>query len=111
MIIALASDGEGKIAERFRDAKEFLLYEVAAGRVLHRDTVHPETHDAPGVARFLQECNADLLICNKISTREYDALDAEGIKLVGGISGADDSMLNAYLNGSLEFRNGFKYNE
>ena len=111
MIIALASDGRGRIASRFCDTKEFLLYEVATGKVLRRDTVHPEEHDAPGVARFLQECNADLLICNKISVREYDALDAEGIKLVGGISGAEDSMLNAYLNGSLEFRNDFKYNE
>ncbi len=109
MIIVLACDENRCIAGRFCDAREFRRYELAAGRVLCCDTVFAPERTPEALAAFLLECNADLLICGKISECEYEALDAEGIKLVGGISGADDAMLNAYLNGSLEFRNDFRY--
>lgn len=98
MIIALACEA-GEIAERFVLASEFAVYEIEFGRVSNRNTVTPgERAREP----FLRECGVDLVICGRIGRGSRRRLMEEGIKFFGGVSGARERVLSAYLDGSLE---------
>ncbi len=47
--------------------------------------------------------NIDVLICGGIGAGAQMALDAEGIKLYGGVVGYADDAVNDYLAGKLNF--------
>ena len=109
MKIALGCDSRGGIAATFAEITEFRLYEITSGRVTERTTLHPAACGAAGRGRFLFECGVDLLICGRVARAEYAALDGQGLRVVGGVSGTDDPVLNAYLAGELELRRDFLY--
>ena len=55
------------------------------------------------LAGFLTEAGVDVLICGGIGGGAQSALATAGIKLYGGVSGAADEAVEAYLAGKLDY--------
>ena len=95
---------DGQIFQHFGHTELFRLYDVEDGRVVHRMTIRPTGAGHEAMAGVLKKAGADILICGGIGGGAKQAIAEMGIQLCAGVSGSSDGAVQAFLNGSLTYR-------
>ena len=93
----------GQIFQHFGHTRQFRLYEIADGRVVHTEVADTNGSGHGALAGFLMQRGVDTLICGGIGGGAQEALAAAGIRLYGGVSGDADAAVNALLSGELGY--------
>ena len=102
MKIAVTYDN-GNVFQHFGKTENFKVYEVEDNKVVSSEVIGSNGTGHGALAGLLAEQGIDVLICGGIGGGAQSALAAAGIKLYGGVSGAADEALEAYLAGKLDY--------
>ncbi len=87
----------GEIFQHFGHTEQFKLYDIENSQVVRSQIVDTNGQGHGALAGFLTEAGADVLICGGIGGGAQSALATAGIKLYGGVFGAADEAVEAYL--------------
>ena len=109
MRIAVCSEN-GEVFQHFGHTPEFLVCQVADGKVVSSETVSSGGIGHGALAGLLGENKIDLLICGGIGGDAMAALAEAGVEVIGGVSGDAKAAVDAYLAGTLAPRADFKCN-
>ena len=96
MIIAVAT-------ESGIDFNKFVYFRIEGNKVKEREEVKVAPGGAEELIKQLIGLEIDLLISNILSPELSDAFDEHGIHVISNISGRTDTIMAAYLNGTLNF--------
>lgn len=102
MRIAVTYENE-MIYQHFGHTSQFKLYDVEDGTVRDSRVVDTNGQGHGALAGFLAGLEVDILICGGIGGGAQTALSEAGIQLFGGVKGAADEAVRAYLAGSLSY--------
>ena len=92
---------EGKVSPVLDTATKLLITESRAQKKGSRFEVFLIKKDISQRCSFIRKLEIDVLICGAVSRIFSGMLKASGIKIVSGISGPVEDVLEAYLNGDL----------
>lgn len=101
MRIAVASEGLD-VSERFSRCTNFNYYKVSNNELVDSRNLPSEGHLCGSQANFLRQIEVKVLICNGISDRDIESMNAAGITVVAGASGRALEVADAYLHDLLE---------
>lgn len=93
----------GMIFQHFGHTEQFKLYDVENGQITSTQVVDTNGQGHGALAGFLTQAGADVLLCGGIGGGAQMALSEAGIRLYGGVSGAADDAVNAFLAEKLEY--------
>lgn len=95
--------GDGQVFQHFGHTQQFKLYDVENGTVFSSEVVDTDGQGHGALAGVLNALKVDTLICGGIGGGARAALDANGIKLYGGVTGSADEAVEALLAGRLDY--------
>lgn len=93
----------GNIFQHFGHTQQFKLYDIEDNRVMKSQIIDTNGSGHGALASLLSSVKADVLICGGIGGGAQIALEENGIKLYGGVSGNADDAVNAFVAGNLDF--------
>lgn len=93
----------GEVFAHFGHTEQFALYEIEDGKAVQKRIVDTEGSGHGALAGLLRDLKVDTLICGGIGGGARRALDEAGIRLFGGVTGDADAVVQALLDGSLDF--------
>ena len=93
----------GQIFQHFGHTEQFKVYEVEGDKILSSEIIDTNGHGHGALAGFLKVIGVDVLICGGIGGGAQMALAEAGIKLYGGVSGACDAAVEAFLVNNLGY--------
>ena len=102
MKIAVPYENE-QIFQHFGHTEQFKVYEVEDRKIVSKAVVDTNGQGHGALAGLLQAISADILICGGIGGGAQMALAEAGIKLYGGVSGACDAAVEAFLANNLGY--------
>lgn len=94
---------DGQVFQHFGHTKQFKVYDVEDGKVTGSQVVDTNGQGHGALAGVLKALKVDALICGGIGGGAREALDANGIKLYGGVAGSADEAVNALIGGELSY--------
>ena len=94
MKIAVCSEN-GEVFQHFGHTPEFLVCEVADGKVVSSEIVSSGGNGHGALAGLLGENKIDLLICGGIGGGAMAALAEAGVEVIGGVSGDAKAAVDA----------------
>ncbi len=100
----------GEIFQHFGHTQQFKVYDVEEGKVTAFEVVDTNGSGHGALAGVLTGLNVDVLICGGIGGGAQMALRAAGIELFGGVCGAADKAVDAYIAGNLAYNPDVKCN-
>ena len=92
---------EDKISPVLDTASKLLVIEDKTQNESSRFEANLLEQDLPRRCSFIRELDLDVLICGAVSRQFREMLKACGIKIISGISGPAEDVLEAYLKGAL----------
>ena len=93
----------GQIFQHFGHTEQFKIYTVENGKIVFSEVVDTNGSGHGALAGFLAEQNVTVLICGGIGGGAQMALADAGIKLYGGVRGACDAAVEAFLANNLSY--------
>ncbi len=100
----------GAIFQHFGHTEQFKVYDVEDGKIISSQVIGTNGQGHGALAGFLKNASVDILICGGIGGGAQIALKEAGIQLFGGVSGAADDAVKAYLEGNLSYNPDVKCN-
>ena len=102
MKIAVTYENE-QIFQHFGHTEQFKVYNVEDGKIIDTVVVDTNGQGHGALASLLMSLGADVLICGGIGGGAQVALADAGIKLYGGVRGACDAAVEAFLDNNLGY--------
>lgn len=93
----------GEIFQHFGHTSQFKVYDIENNQIVNEQIIDTDGQGHGALATFLNNAQADILICGGIGGGAQNALAQAGIKLFGGVMGNADDAVKAYLNGTLNY--------
>ena len=93
----------GEVFGHFGHTKEFKIYNTDGGKIISSEVVSTNGSGHGALSEMLKNLGVDVLICGGIGGGAQVALAMAGIKLYGGVKGAADDAVLAYLSDSLMY--------
>ena len=93
----------GQVFQHFGHTEQFKFYEVDNGQILGTKIVATNGQGHGALSGFLSNAKVEVLLCGGIGAGAQSALSAAGIKFYGGVCGAADEAVKAYLAGNLVY--------
>ena len=109
MKIAVTYDN-GNIFQHFGHTEQFKVYEIKDKEIISSEIIFTMGNGHGALATFLSLNKVDVLICGGIGGGAQNALSLAGITLYGGVSGACDDAVKAYIDGTLIYNPNVKCN-
>ncbi len=104
MLIALPTS-DGQLCMHFGHCEKFFIFEVdpAEKKIIAKTVVVPPPHEPGLLPRWLHNEGVDLVIAGGMGQRAQGIFAESGVKVVVGAQSAEaESVVMAYLNGTLE---------
>ena len=92
---------EDKVSPVLDTATKLLVTESETQKKGFRFEVYLIKKDMPQRCSFIKKLEIDVLICGAVSRHFSGMLKASGVKIISGISGPAEDVLEAYLKGDL----------
>jgi len=92
---------ENKVSPVLDTASRLMVVELKEGGPQSRLEIYLDERDLSRRCMRIQDLCVDTLICGAVTRHFSELLKASGIKLIQGISGQPEAVLNAYLDGTL----------
>ena len=99
MKLAVTYDND-QIFQHFGRTEHFKIYEIEDGRVINTEIIDTNGSGHGLLTGILMQHGVNALICGGIGGGAQTALRDAGIELLGGVSGAADEAVAAYLANS-----------
>lgn len=96
----------GQIFQHFGHTAQFKLYDIEDGKITKEQIIDTQGSGHGALAGFLQQCQADALVCGGIGMGAQMALKEAGIKLYAGVAGSADEAAKAFAAGTLVYAEG-----
>lgn len=93
---------DGEIFEHFGKSAQFKIYDIEDGAVADSKVVDSEGEGHAAVTSFLAALGVEIVICSGIGEGAFNALNEAGIKVVSGISGQADEIVNLLTGGPMD---------
>ena len=93
----------GQIFQHFGHTEQFKVYNIEDGKIVSKTIVDTNGQGHGALASLLMSLGADVLICGGIGGGAQMALAEAGIKLYGGVNGACDTAVEAFLANNLGY--------
>ena len=101
MRIAITTDND-EVFQHFGKCRFFTLLDVVNGKIVSSKLLDADGNGHSALAGLLASNNVNLLICGGIGGGAKEALKNAGIQIISGANGSIESVVKAYLNGSLK---------
>ena len=92
---------ENKVSPVLDTASRLMVVELKDEGPTSRFEIYLDEWDLPRRCLRIQDLCVDTLICRAVTRHFSDLPEASGIRLIQGISGQPEAVLNAYLDGTL----------
>jgi predicted Fe-Mo cluster-binding NifX family protein len=92
---------ENKVSPVLDTASRLMVVELKAEGPMSRFEIYLDERDLSRRCLRIQDLCVDTLICGAVTRHFSEMLKASGINLIQGISGQPETVLNAYLDGTL----------
>lgn len=93
----------GEIFQHFGHTEQFKIYDIEDGKIASSEIISSNGSGHGALAGFLSDNGIEVLICGGIGGGAQAALSDAGIKLYGGVSGNADDVVQAFLDGRLDY--------
>lgn len=100
MKVAVTTEN-GMIFQHFGKCQMFTVYTIEDQHIVNQTMLDAKGSGHSALAVLLNENEIDLLICGGIGQGAKDALAANRVELICGVSGSVDHAIHEYLNGTL----------
>lgn len=102
MRIAVTYEG-GMVGQHFGRTEQFKIYDIVDGAVSSSQIIDTNGTGHGALAGFLRAAEVETLICGGIGMGARVALQEVGIRLLPGVSGDADAVVNDYLADKLNY--------
>ncbi|MGI6031687.1 MAG: NifB/NifX family molybdenum-iron cluster-binding protein [Eubacteriales bacterium] len=92
----------GQVFGHFGKTACFAVYQVEDGAVKEKSLLDTQGSGHSALAGLLMTQNVNVLLCGGVGQGAKDALAGFGIRVVPGVSGPVDQVVEAYLAGTLQ---------
>jgi predicted Fe-Mo cluster-binding NifX family protein len=92
---------ENKVSPVLDTASRLMVVELKAEGPMSRFEIYLDERDLSRRCLRIHDLCVDTLICGAVTRHFSEMLKSSGIKLIQGISGQSEAVLNAYLDGTL----------
>lgn len=93
----------GEVFQHFGHTEQFKIYDAEGGQIEKEEIINTNGSGHGALAGLLTELKVDTLLCGGIGGGAQAALKEAGIELYGGVSGAADDAVKAFLAGALDY--------
>lgn len=94
----------GQVFQHFGHTSQMKIYDAEDGQVVREQVADTAGSGHGALAGFLSGLQVDVLICGGIGAGAQEALAQAGIELYGGVTGAADEAVRAFLAGRLDYQ-------
>lgn len=94
---------QGMIGQHFGRTEQFKIFDIADGKVIDTNVIDTNGTGHGALAGFLRAAEVEILLCGGIGMGARNALQDVGIRILPGVSGDVDAMVNDYLAGTLNY--------
>lgn len=101
MKIAISDAGDGFVAQHFGHCPLFTIIEVDDNKLLSKEVIKNPGHQPGFLPRFLHEKQVDMIVAGGMGQRAIDIFDEFNIKVVIGVAGSIDGVIEEILRGTL----------
>ncbi len=101
MKIAISTD-LGKVSEHFGRCPEFTIIEIENNQVKDRKKISNPGHMTGFLPKFFKEQGVNCVIAGGAGFRVQELFEQFGIKLITGIQGEMDEVINGFIKGEIK---------
>jgi len=101
MKLAISTD-LGKVSEHFGRCPEFTLVELEDNKVKNREVIENPGHMTGFLPKFFKGQGVSCVIAGGVGFRAQELFKQFGIKLIIGVQGDVDKVINDFINEELE---------
>jgi len=101
MKLAISSD-LGKVSKHFGRCPEFTIIEIEKDNIKTKKTIQNPGHMTGFLPKFLKEQGVSCVIAGGAGFKAQELFEQFGIKLITGIQGDIDEVVNRFINGNLK---------
>jgi len=101
MKIAITTDS-GKVSEHFGRCPEFSIVEIESDKVKDKRIIKNPGHMTDFLPKFFKEKGVNCVIAGGAGFRAQQLFEQFGIKLITGIQGNVDEVINNFIKGKLK---------
>lgn len=101
MKIAIPNDS-GKVAVHFGRAPKFTIVEIEDGEVIEKKEIDNPGHKPGYLPKFFNEKGIEIMIASGIGKRAISLFDKFNVKVISGVEGEIEEVIDKYLEGELE---------
>jgi predicted Fe-Mo cluster-binding NifX family protein len=100
MKIAIATDN-GSVSQHFGHCEGFTIYEIENGAVKEEEFTPNPGHKPGFLPNFLNDLGVKAIIAGGMGDGAVQIFNEHGIKVITGINGRNDQIVQQYLQGNL----------
>ena len=101
MKIAISTDSE-KVSEHFGRCPQFTILDIEEKKIVKKETIDNPGHSTGSLPKYFRDLGVECVIAGGAGFRAKQFFDDFGIKLITGIQGTVDEVIENFLNGTLE---------
>lgn len=101
MKIAISTDS-GMVSEHFGRCPEFTIAEIEKNKLLKKEIIKNPGHSTGFLPKFFNEKGVKFVIAGGAGFRAQELFEEFGIKLILGIQGNVDEIIDKFAKGKLE---------
>ena len=101
MKLAISTDN-GEISAHFGRCPEFTIVEIEDNKVKNKEIIENPGHMTGFLPKFFNEQGVNCVIAGGAGFRAQEIFDEFGIKLITGVQGKVDKVIEDFISGKLE---------
>ena len=101
MKVAISTDS-GHVSEHFGRCPEFTIVEIKDNKVINKEIIPNPGHVTGFLPKFLSEKGVSYVIAGGAGFRAQELFNEFGIKLITGIQGKIDDVIDSFVKGGIE---------
>lgn len=101
MKIAISTDN-GNVSEHFGRCPQFTIVEIENNKVIKKEIINNPGHATGFLPKFLKEQGVNCVIAGGAGFRAQQFFNEFGIKLITGVQGKVDDVINNFIKGELK---------
>lgn len=101
MKLAISTDN-GQVSEHFGRCPQFTIVDIEDGKVTKKETIENPGHETGFLPKFFHEMGVEIVIAGGAGARAQEFFSEYKIKLIIGVTGSVDEVIEKYAAGELE---------
>jgi len=99
--LAIATQ-DGMVSAHFGHCQAYTLVDIEDGSATNTNAIPAPPHQPGILPPFLADKGANIVIAGGMGPRAVELFEAQGIKVISGVQGSIDQVVEAYIAGTLK---------